>query len=53
VEIGDNIEVEEVESDESSTRSPAARRKNGRTTAKAETENEMEMAAVREEANEK
>ena len=37
MEIGDNIEVEEVESDESSTRSPTAagsRRKNGRPTGK-------------------
>jgi HAMP domain-containing protein/CheY-like chemotaxis protein/signal transduction histidine kinase len=37
VEIGDNIEVEEIESDEGSTRSPTAtgsRRKNGRATGK-------------------
>ncbi len=30
MEIGDNIEVEEVETDENSTRSPSSRRKNGR-----------------------
>ena len=34
MEIGDNIEVEEAAADESSTRSPAARRKNGRATGK-------------------
>ncbi len=37
MEIGDNIEVEEIESDEGSTRSPTAtgsRRKNGRSTGK-------------------